>query len=47
VTSFEDLASKAAQARGRIVVFNAPFTTYGSSVVYRSSVRACAALARR
>ena len=36
VTSFEDLKAKAAQARGKIVLWNVPFTTYGSTVAYRS-----------
>ena len=32
VGSFDELQSKAAEARGRIVVFNAPFTTYSDTV---------------
>lgn len=36
VTSFEDLASKASQARGKIVLFDVPFTSYGATVQYRS-----------
>src|SRR5215211_7067893 len=35
VSSFEDLAAKAAQARGRIVLFDVPFTSYGQTVGYR------------
>lgn len=37
VGSFEELASRAAEARGRIVVYDVPFTTYGETVRYRSS----------
>lgn len=35
VTNFAELASRAAEARGRIVVFNAPFTDYGDTVRFR------------
>lgn len=35
VTSFDDLKAKAAQAKGKIVLFNVPFTNYGQTVVYR------------
>lgn len=37
VTSYDDLVAKAAQAVGKIVLFNVPFTTYGATVQYRSS----------
>ncbi len=37
VRSFEELDRRAADARGRIVVFNAPFTTYGETVQYRGN----------
>jgi len=37
VHSFEELESKAASARGRIVFFNVPFTTYGETVRFRST----------
>ena len=37
VTSFEDLALHKAQVKGKIVLFNVPFTTYGATVQYRSS----------
>ena len=37
VHSFEELDQQAAQARGRIVLFNVPFTTYGETVRFRSS----------
>ena len=37
VQSFDDLESKAGSAKGRIVVFNVPFTTYGQTVEYRGS----------
>jgi carboxypeptidase Q len=35
VSSFAELTNRAAEAKGRIVVFNAPFTGYGDSVRYR------------
>jgi carboxypeptidase Q len=35
VKDFEDLKRHAPQAAGRIVLFNAPFTTYGQTVAYR------------
>jgi carboxypeptidase Q len=35
VKSFEDLESKSAEAKGKIVLFNVPFTTYGQTVQYR------------
>jgi carboxypeptidase Q len=35
VGSFEELERKSAQAKGRIVLFNVPFTDYGSTVRYR------------
>ncbi|HUF24671.1 MAG TPA: M20/M25/M40 family metallo-hydrolase [Vicinamibacterales bacterium] len=37
VSSFADLKAKAAQARGRIVLFNVPFTSYGPTVAYRTN----------
>ena len=37
VTNFAELTARAAEAQGRIVVFNAPFTSYGDSVRYRWS----------
>jgi carboxypeptidase Q len=37
VTNFTELTERAAEAKGRIVVFNAPFTSYGDSVQYRWS----------
>jgi carboxypeptidase Q len=36
VRSFEELDARAAHARGRIVLFNVPFTTYGETVRFRS-----------
>ena len=36
VSSFEELASKGAEARGRIVLFNIPFTNYSDTVAYRT-----------
>jgi carboxypeptidase Q len=35
VTSFDDLRAKAARAKGKIVLFNVPFTNYGQTVAYR------------
>lgn len=35
VTSFDDLTKHAADAKGRIVLFDVPFTNYGETVVYR------------
>jgi carboxypeptidase Q len=37
VVSFDDVRSRAADARGRIVLFNAPFTTYSDTVSYRTN----------
>jgi carboxypeptidase Q len=37
VSTFAELESRAGDARGRIVVFNAPYTNYGETVQYRSS----------
>lgn len=36
VNNFDDLRARAAEAKGRIVLFNAAFTTYGDSVAYRT-----------
>jgi carboxypeptidase Q len=36
VTSWDDLAAHGAEARGRIVLFDVPFTTYGQTVRYRA-----------
>jgi len=35
VTSFGDLTKRAAEARGKIVLFDVPFTEYGQTVAYR------------
>ena len=35
VKSFAELHARAAEAKGKIVVFNAPFTSYGETVQYR------------
>jgi len=37
VESFDALEKQSAQARGRIVVFNVPFTSYGETVRYRTN----------
>ena len=36
VRSFQELDASGDRARGRIVLFNVPFTTYGETVLYRS-----------
>ena len=36
VASFDELRSRAADAKGRIILLNAPFTTYSDSVTYRT-----------
>jgi carboxypeptidase Q len=36
VTSFEDLRARSADVKGRIVLLNPPFTTYGDTVTYRT-----------
>ncbi len=43
VTSYADLTAKAAQARGKIVLFNVPFTNYGATVAYRGGGASAAA----
>ena len=43
VGSFEELTSRAAEARGRIVLFDVPFTTYGQTVRYRAGGASAAA----
>src|SRR5688572_14754119 len=35
VSSFDDLKARASEARGRIVLFDVPFTNYGQTVRYR------------
>lgn len=37
VTSFDDLRTKQAEARGRIVLFDVPYTNYGETVTYRTT----------
>lgn len=45
VNSFEDLRARSSEVKGRIVLFNAPFTTYGDTVTYRTGgARAAAQL---
>jgi carboxypeptidase Q len=36
VSTFEELEANADKARGKIVLFNAPFTSYGETVAYRA-----------
>lgn len=43
VASGEELAKRAAEARGKIVLFNVPFTNYGETVAYRSGGASMAA----
>ena len=43
VSSFDDLTAKAAQAKGRIILFNVPFTSYGPTVAYRTNGASAAA----
>ena len=43
VTSFDDLTAKASQAKGKIVLFDVPFTNYGATVRYRSGGASAAA----
>ena len=45
VSSFDELQSRAAEAKGKIVLFDVPFTTYGQTVVYRSTGAIAAARA--
>lgn len=45
VGSFEELARRADAARGRIVLFDVPFTTYGETVRYRTGGAVAAARA--
>jgi carboxypeptidase Q len=37
VASFDELKARAADVKGRVVLFNAPFTNYGQTVVYRTT----------
>ncbi len=37
VSSFDDLQARAAEAKGKIVLYDAPFTNYGATVRYRST----------
>lgn len=43
VGSFDELTSRQAEARGRIVLFNVPYTTYGETVRYRGGGASAAA----
>ena len=45
VGSFEELTARAAEAHGKIVLFDVPFTTYGETVRYRSDGAVAAARA--
>lgn len=37
VESFDDLKRRASEAKGKIVVYNQPFVSYGDTVAYRVS----------
>lgn len=43
VKDYKDLEARGAQAKGRIVLFNVPYTTYGETVAYRSGGATAAA----
>jgi carboxypeptidase Q len=43
VRDFRDLEMRSAEAKGKIVLFNVPYTTYGETVTYRSGGAAAAA----
>jgi len=43
VKSFEDLEERGSEAKGKIVLFNVPFTTYGQTVQYRVNGASAAA----
>jgi carboxypeptidase Q len=43
VGSFEELTARAAEAKGKIVLFDVPFTTYGATVRFRGSGPSAAA----
>ena len=43
VNSFDDLTRRAAEARGKIVLFDVPFTNYGETVAYRGRGASAAA----
>jgi carboxypeptidase Q len=45
VSSFEDLQARIAEAKGKIVLFDVPFTNYGQTVQYRSNGAIAAARA--
>ena len=45
VSSFDDLTARAAAARGKIVLFDVPFTNYGQTVRYRGAGAVAAARA--
>ncbi|HEX9562355.1 MAG TPA: peptidase M28 family protein, partial [Gemmatimonadaceae bacterium] len=45
VTSYEDLTRRSVEARGKIVLFNVAFTSYGETVRYRSGGAVAAARA--
>jgi carboxypeptidase Q len=44
VSSFDELRARGAEARGKVVLFDAPFTNYGDTVAYRTNGARVAAL---
>ena len=47
VSSFDDLSAKAAEVKGRIVLFDVAYTTYAETVTYRTGGARAAARVRR
>lgn len=45
VKDFKDLEARAAEAKGKVVLFNVPFTNYGQTVAYRGGGASAAAKA--
>lgn len=45
VASFDELTKRAAEAKGKVVLFDVPFTSYGETVRYRSGAASAAARA--
>lgn len=46
MSSFDELNANADKAKGKIVLYNVPFTTYGQTVAYRSQGADAAAAVR-
>src|SRR5688500_1965865 len=43
VSSFDELTARGAEAKGQVVLFDVPFTTYGATVRYRAGAASAAA----